>query len=413
MHTGDPALIELIRESIRARGPVSFAWFMEQALYHPRHGYYSSGRCAIGRAGDYFTSVSVGSLFGELLAAQFEEMWEALGRPADFTIVEQGAHQGEFAADALAAAHKNWPEFFSALRYRIIEPFSVLRKRQAETLSPFEGKVQWRDSLENLEPFVGVHFSNELLDALPVHLICSRCSRGPAASVIADRHETLWDERLVELRNDEFIFVERLIGDPALLGRLPRLPSRPTGYVTEVNLAALELIEAISRRLERGFVLAVDYGYPCEEYYATPRTNGTLQCRAEHRILRSPFEEIGCADVTAHVEWTSVAERAVDCGLALAGFTDQHHFITGVIAGRMRDDLGENADPKKRRTLQTLLHPDFLGVSFQYLALARNIAPEVQLSGFRFARDPRLALGLSPFEESLTALRNATIPDQT
>jgi SAM-dependent MidA family methyltransferase len=410
MHTGDPVLIELIRESVRTRGPASFAWFMEQALYHPEHGYYSSGRCAIGRAGDYFTSVSVGPLFGELLAAQFEEMWEALGRPADFTIVEQGGHQGEFATDALAAARKKAPEFFSALRYRIIEPFPVLRERQTKALSSFETKVEWRDSLESLEPFVGVHFSNELLDALPVHLICSR---GLAAGVAAELHETPWGERLVDLQNDEFVFVERPISSPMLRARLPRLPSRPAGYATEANLAALELIEAISRRLDRGFVLAVDYGYSRNEYYAASRGDGTLQCRMRHRILGSPFEEIGHADITTHVDWTSVADRALDCGFAVAGFTDQHHFLTGIISELLRDEFEEKTAPATRRALQTLLHPDFLGVSFQYLGLARNIAPEVQLSGFRFARDPRLALGLSPLEKSLTALRNATIPYQT
>ena len=354
MHTGDPVLIELIRESIRTSGPVSFAWFMEQALYHPRHGYYSSGRCAIGRAGDYFTSVSVGPLFGELLAAQFVEMWEALGRPADFTIVEQGAHHGEFAGDVLAAAGEKAPEFFSALRYRIIEPFPVLRERQAKALSSFEAKVEWRDSLENLEPFVGVHFSNELLDALPVHLLVAEDAKGDS-----------WQEKWVDLHDGEFVFVQRTVVDPMLRAWLPRLPSRPAGYATEVNLAALDLIEAISQRLERGFVLAVDYGYPREEYYSPLRTDGTLQCRAQHRVLSSPFEEIGHADITTHVDWTSVAERAIDCGLALAGFTDQHHFITGIIANLLRDEFGENADPKKRRALQTLLHPDFLGVSFQ------------------------------------------------
>src|SRR3979409_2424848 len=103
MKTDKLSLVEFIRETIQRRGPVSFAWFMEQALYHPELGYYSSGRCAIGRRGDYFTNVSVGPLFGRLLAAQFGEMWEALGRPGDFVIVEQGEHQGEFARDVLAA----------------------------------------------------------------------------------------------------------------------------------------------------------------------------------------------------------------------------------------------------------------------------------------------------------------------
>ena len=114
MPAGNPALVDLIRAKIRRDGPVTFAWFMEQALYHPVHGYYSSGRCAIGRRGDYFTNVSVGSLFGRLLAAQFAEMWELLRRPDDFTIVEQGAHHGDFAADVLCTARAKAPEFFSA-----------------------------------------------------------------------------------------------------------------------------------------------------------------------------------------------------------------------------------------------------------------------------------------------------------
>src|SRR3981081_1360925 len=117
MHTGNPDLVAFTRETIRERGPVSFDWFMEQALYHPEFGYYSSGQCQIGRRGDYFTNVSVGPLFGRLLAAQFIQMWEILGRPGDFTIVEQGAHHGEFALDVLEAVREQAPDFFTVLRY--------------------------------------------------------------------------------------------------------------------------------------------------------------------------------------------------------------------------------------------------------------------------------------------------------
>src|SRR5256885_12501112 len=126
-------LVEMIREQIRSRGPQSFAWFMEQALYHPAHGYYSSDRAVIGRRGDYFTNVSVGPLFGELLAAQFAEIWERLGQPDDFAIVEQGAHDGQFARDVLESSQKRSPEFFEALRYRIVEPFPILQEQQARS----------------------------------------------------------------------------------------------------------------------------------------------------------------------------------------------------------------------------------------------------------------------------------------
>jgi len=126
MLTGDQGLTGFIRKEIAERGPVSFAWFMEQALYHPEFGYYGTGRCQIGRRGDYFTNVSVGPLLGRMLAAQFTEMWEIMGRPAAFTVVEQGAHQGDFAKDVLEAVRESAPEFLSALRYCVIEPSPIL-----------------------------------------------------------------------------------------------------------------------------------------------------------------------------------------------------------------------------------------------------------------------------------------------
>src|SRR5215831_4460175 len=134
MPSGNAALMRLMRAEIERRGPVSFAWFMQQALYHPEHGYYSSGRCAIGRRGDYFTNVSVGPLFGRLLAAQFAEVWNRLANPNRFVIVEQGAHHGEFARDVLEFASTVWPDFFTALQYQIVEPFPILQRRQFQTL---------------------------------------------------------------------------------------------------------------------------------------------------------------------------------------------------------------------------------------------------------------------------------------
>ena len=140
MDEGNSELIQIIRDGIRARGPAPFAWFMEQALYHPEHGYYGSGQCEIGRRGDYFTSVSVGPLFGTLMAGQFAEIWEKLGQPDDFVIVEQGAHRGEFATDVLEALREMHPDFFAVVRYRIVEPFSILRQRQQGVLRPFAAK---------------------------------------------------------------------------------------------------------------------------------------------------------------------------------------------------------------------------------------------------------------------------------
>jgi SAM-dependent MidA family methyltransferase len=386
------------------RGPVSFAWFMEQALYHRQHGYYSSGRASIGRKGDYFTNVSVGPLFGQLLAAQFIEMWQNLDKIDHFTIVEQGAHDGVLARDVLAAIRTSAPEFFSALRYKIIEPCSVWQDRQQKTLEAFRDKMEWRRELSStrkasphLNPlsapssrgeeaqrqvrvkdleFAGVHFSNELLDAMPVHLVVSTGDG--------------WREKFVALEENEFVFVEQPIVDLGVKARLSQLPAQPAGYETEINLAVLEWIDNLSSRLTRGYVLAVDYGFPRGEFYAPDRMRGTLQMREKHRHLPSPFEEIGHADISAHVNWTDLAERAEAKGLRVGGFTDQHHFITGIISAHPK--LAE--EEKSKRALQTLLHPEMLGRAFQVLALNKDVDLAKPLAGFKFARDAHAELGI-------------------
>lgn len=353
---------------------------MEQALYHPALGYYSSGRAAIGRGGDYFTSVSVGPLFGALMAMQFAEMWAMLGEPVEFAVVEQGTHDGQLAHDILTAAARSHPRFFAGLRYRIVEPFALLRDRQAATLARFTDRIAWSESLDQLGSFCGVHFSNELLDAMPVHLL---------------RWDGMeWVERLVSANGEAFEFVDRPVTDEILRERPAQIPApRTVGYETEVNLAMLSWIDEVAQKLERGFVVVADYGFSRDEFYAPHRTRGTLQARAQHRVLPSPFLEVGEADITAHVEWTSLAEQAERSGLALLGFTDQHHFITGLLAsgdGAVLDDspMGE----KSRRALQTLLHPGFLGMKFQFLVLGKNVDAPSNLVGLRFARDARETL---------------------
>ncbi|HEX4667028.1 MAG TPA: SAM-dependent methyltransferase [Chthoniobacterales bacterium] len=376
-------LILQIRDQIRRQGPLSFDRFMEQALYHPAHGYYSSGRCAIGRRGDYFTSVSVGPLFGQLLAGQFAEIWERLERPNDFVIVEQGAHHGEFASDVLEALRAQHPEFFARLRYRIVEPFTLLRQRQEGVLRPFRGRVEWAESLSEMAPFSGVHFSNELLDAMPVHLLvaageCEKCR---------------WCERFVERTSCGFTFVERPIADPRLEERVRKIPPAPApGYETEINLTALDWVATLARKLRRGVVLVADYGLSRDEFYAPSRRRGTLQCYAEHRVLPSLLENVGEADLTTHVEWTSLAEEAEANCLRVAGFTDQHHFLTGLLATHSGV---ASAAAEKSRALQTLIHPELLGTKFQFLGLTKEFPADESLGGFKFARDSRKVLGLA------------------
>lgn len=367
----ETALGDFIRARIREQGPVTFRWFMEQALYHPEHGFYSSGRCVIGRGGDYFTNVSVGSLFGRLMARQFLEIWEQLGRPGNFTVVEQGAHDGAFAQDVLAAVRADMPELYDALRYRIIEPFPILHTRQRERLESFRENIEWRKSLADLEPFTGVHFSNELIDAMPIHLVTASGNQ--------------WREKYVTTTAKGFEFSDGPVSTEQLRDRLKELPPPAPIYETEINLAALDWIEQLSAKLDRGFVLAVDYGYAREEFYSPERTNGTLRAVAQHRIISSPLTNVGDTDITTHVDWTSLSERAERCGLSFAGFTDQHHFLTAIATSLVPNELLA----RDRRALQTLLHPGLLGRTFQFLALAKNAPPAARLTGFKFARAAR------------------------
>ena len=364
MNSGNPDLIRFIRAEIKKRGPQSFAWFMQQALYHPEHGYYSSGRCAIGRKGDYFTNVSVGPLFGHLLGAQFAEIWERLGKIENFVIVEQGAHDGQFARDVLESLQKWEPEFFQALRYRIVEPFQILQQRQERTLELFHDRIEWRDSLQ---PFVGVHFSNELLDAIPVRLISDDV------------------EKLVGLDGNKFLFIERPLRQGAAASRLPRDEEA-------FNQTTLDWIDDLAANLKRGHVITIDYGHSAAEF------QGAVQVRARHRNLGSPFEQIGHADLSMHVDWPSIVERAQANGLRVAGFTDQHHFLTGIISELAAGDCGQSAlpdSPKAKRELQTLLHPEMLGRAFQVLALSKNVDPAApKLAGFKFAHEPGSLLGV-------------------
>lgn len=381
MTTGDSQLIEIIRAEISARGgPISFAQFMQLALYEPRHGYYASGRAAIGRAGDFFTNVSVGPTFGRLLAAQFAEVWEKLEKPATFLILEHGAHDGAFAADTLAALGQSLPECYAAIRYVIAEPFPVWRQQQRERLASFRGKIRWIGSMKELEPFVGIHFSNELFDAFPVHLVVSGGGRDGAIA---------WNERLVSVAGDDFEFATVPLRNYDLQARLDRIGSFPAGFQTEVSLAAPKLVSDIGAKLSRGVVLTIDYGFPRPEFYSYSRREGSLQIRKRHRKLSSPFEEIGLADISAHVEWTSLAEAGESAGLVPLGFTDQHHFFTGILS---QSHIEERFEVSQRRPLQTLLHPEMLGRSFQVLALGKDFSDT--LSGFRFARNARTQLGM-------------------
>lgn len=361
-----PAVSELITREIDAFGPISFARFMDLALYDPGDGYYASGKVRIGKQGDFFTNVSVGAFFGRVLAGQLVEVWERLGRPGDFTVVEQGAHDGTLAADVLDALTEALPPTF---RYLIVEPTSFWRAEQEKTLARFGDKVDWVAGVTALPRFRGVHFSNELVDALPFHLLQSQGDD--------------WKELLVVRSGDRFAF------EPAATDAIPPgLPGRPEGFLLEVRPAASRWLASVADRLEAGMILIIDYGYTRENLWADHRTRGTFSCYSGHRRDDDVLSHPGEKDITSHVDFTQLAADAAPLGFAVEGFADQHHYLVGASERYLRSLEGSAPVGESRaalRNLQTLIHPESMGRQFHYLGLAKDLPPPAA-SGFRYAR---------------------------
>ncbi len=372
-------LAETLREEITQRGPMSFRDFMARALYDPMQGYYGAGRARVGRGGDFFTNVSVGPLFGRLLARQFADMWRRLGEPGDFVLVEQGAHHGEAAADVLTALGDFDPLCFAATTLWLIEPLDTLRHAQKQTLQRFApDKVRWTETPAGLPEFRGVHYSNELLDAFPVHRVVWRGDH--------------WKERRVDLQDGQFVFIDAEVTEEVLRAHLARLPAVPPDYETEVNLEVVPWVREIGARLREGFILVIDYGYPRAEYYRPERTIGTLSAYSAHRREPNPLARPGEIDLTAHVDFTSVGEAAGIAGLEIAGFTDQHHFMVDLGRLHFPEVLPAGAATEKElRAFKTLMHPGLLGRSFHALCLAKGVEHH-SLPGFAFATAPERML---------------------
>jgi SAM-dependent MidA family methyltransferase len=361
-------LASRLHARIAAQGPMPFREFMHAALYDPAEGYYASGKASIGRKGDFFTSVSVGPLFGRLLALQFAEIWQRLGCPAQFDLIEQGAHDGTLASDVLAGIDGLVPR--EAPRLTIVEPSRAWRERQRQTLSG--APVRWVASLDELPAFCGVHYSNELLDAFPIEL-WRRTAQG-------------WTERGVASIGGRFAFVDldrktaHLDGAP----HAPHAPDAPEGAVAEACPAALEWLAAAASRMDRGLLMVIDYGFTGEPGDDVRRIAGTVTAAAGHRQLESPLDSPGDADITAQVDFVSLACAAQGLGLDVLGLTDQHHFLTALARHHFIE--GERPDPREMRAFQALAHPTLLGRAFKVFAAGRGI--EGGLCGFSLSRRP-------------------------
>lgn len=358
----------ILRQEVLRHGAISFAHFMQLALYCPNSGYYEQAGRRIGRAGDFFTSVSTGSLFGELLAFQFDRWLGALDG-VSHQLVEAGAHDGRLACDVLTWTARERPSSFETLEYWLVEPSRQRQAWQRETLAKFAGRVHWVESLAQLPAISGVLFANELLDAFPVHRFAWDARAGS------------WFEWGVGLVDDEFLW-QRMPGETGEAeAQLKQagfdLPAElravlPDGFVIEVSPQAAEWWHTAATKLASGRLMTLDYGLTTEEFFTPERQHGTLRAYHQHRVSDNLLAHPGEQDLTAHVNFSQIQRTGESAGLKTEAFTSQARFLTGIAEAMWRGTSEANGpSPQVIRQFQTLTHPEHLGRSFRALVQVR------------------------------------------
>ena len=366
-------LQEQIAQELQRRGEMSFAEFMSLALYTPGLGYYEQSRPIVGRRGDFYTSVSVGSLFGELLAFQMVQWLESFLPTGPLHLAECGAHNGQLALDILTHLQSYHPHLFSRVQLWLVEPSSTRKAWQKQTLQSHASQVHWAQDLDDLHQQTGglrgVFYSNELLDAFPVH------------RVIWNRALGVWQELGVGLGSaGEFVWKPITSSLPAAeeriqhLNQLPRelLEVIPEGFLTEVAPAATAWWSQAAQVLKQGRLVTFDYGLASEEFLMPQRSQGTLRTYARHRPGGDPLSDPGQQDLTAHVHFSALDQAGVEAGLSTEGCESQRGWLTRVLGKTLRaNGLFPEWDSRRVRQFQTLTHPEHLGQAFRVLVQVR------------------------------------------
>jgi SAM-dependent MidA family methyltransferase len=364
-------LHQIISNVIRKTGWISFESFMELALYCPEYGFYEREADKVGRKGDFFTSVSVGRLFGELLAFQFSawlaEISGTMGVRAPLRIMEAGAYNGQLAHDVLTWIQKWRPQIFEQAEYCIVEPSSRLREKQTALLSGFGSHVHLFSTLAEVAEcsgVCGIIFSNELLDAMPVRRFGWDKSLG------------VWFEWGVTFESGKFIWM-RMPGSPDSAEAPSVSPELlevlPDGYTTETCPSAGRWWFDAAKTLRLGKLMALDYGLTAGELISPERTRGTLRMYSRHHVGDDLLADPGGQDITAHVNFTAIQRTGEMAGLRTGRFCPQENFLISVAEQTWKhaESFGE-WDLTRRRQFQTLVHPQHLGRSFRVLVQSRE-----------------------------------------
>jgi SAM-dependent MidA family methyltransferase len=353
-------LREVIAGRISTSGPISFAEFMDISLYHPELGYYARAAQKTGRAGDFFTSVDVGPIFGALLAKQFGEMWRVLSPTAQgpgpnaFDLVEAGAGSGRLARDILDAAKTTDPEFYAAIRVSLVDASPTARAAQAATLGP-HAPLLAHSSVALPEDVHGVIYANELLDALPTHAV--------AMTDVGLR------EVFVDFEQGRFIERFEELSTPRIAEYLARAGAEmPIGWRAEVNLRAEDWMTRAAGTLRRGFMVLIDYGHDERELYDASHSAGTLTSYKQHSQLVDFLQQPGETDITAHVDLSAITRAAEHSGLDVIARLDQTYFMLGLGITEF-----DGLTLRQRLAMKTLLLPGGLGSTHKVLIFGKGV----------------------------------------
>jgi len=370
----DKALRNILLGRIKDQGSITFAEFMAACLYEPGLGYYTSPGRKVGAEGDFYTSSNVHRVFGRLIAREIIRMWESLGKPADFQIVEAGAGNGRLAADIMDAVAELAPKLYNSVTCRLIEAEPSLAETQAKMLIAHSAHLAWSTPAElaaGTLSLTGCILSNELVDALPVHLV--EMTASGLKEVLVSAEEDQFCEKLTPFLTPE---IETFLEKAGV--------SLATGQRAEIRIAAGNWLTGVAASLQRGFVMTIDYGYLAAELYGRMRMNGTLLCYYQHQLEENPYIRVGLQDITTHVDFSSLIRVGAAVGLEKIWYGEQYRFL--MAAGMMEEMLALEARPvpetermKDRLALKKLMLPDGgMGDTFKVLIQGKNVGtPEL------------------------------------
>lgn len=357
---------------------------MDLALYDQRDGYYMTRRLKdastgmddgqrIGWSGDFYTTPDVHPLLAKAIFKQIQEVDRLLHYPSTMTVLEMGGGKGLLARDILRDCDAVAPELRSRLSYLLVERSPSMRASQEDQLHEFLQRgwsIGWASSLSKLEgqQVIGVIFSNEFVDALPVHRVTMQ--DGSLKEVFVEWGGEGFSERLGSPSTDE---VTTYLNENHV-----RLPDR---FTTEVHLDAVHWMEEVARLLKRGIVLTIDYGHAAQDYYGSARRNGTLLCYYQHTVNDDPYIRIGEQDITAHVNFSGLALTGMRTGLSVTGFTNLMNFLLSLGAEEML--AGVNQESHELQSAIQLLRPNGMGKTFKVLIQHKGMEGP-RLQGLRF-----------------------------